>query len=71
VVWLAEGRALEPEMAKWYGELGVPRVTELVTVRDMPHFHYRAGKSRDRKKLGEELYRQRLRKVDVVKSAHA
>lgn len=71
VVWLAEGRALEADIARWYKELGVPQVSELVTVRDMPHFHFRPAKSRDRKKLGEELYRQRLRKVDVVKSAHA
>ncbi|MDB4959954.1 MAG: hypothetical protein JWO36_7523 [Myxococcales bacterium] len=71
VVWLAEGRALEAEVATWFRELHVPHVAQLVTVRDMPHFHYRAAKSRDRKKLGEELYRQRLRKVDVVKAAHA
>jgi hypothetical protein len=71
VVWLAEGRALEADVARWFKELGVPAARELVTVRDMPHFHYRSAKSRDRKKLGEELYRQRLRKVDVVKSAHA
>ena len=71
VVWLAEDRALEGEVARWFHELKVPHAPALVTVRDMPHFHYRPAKSRDRKKLGEELYRQRLRKVDVVKAAHA
>jgi hypothetical protein len=66
VVWLAEGRALEAELAAWLRELGVPRIAPLVTIGEAPHFHYRPGKSRDRKKLGEELYRQRLRRVDSV-----
>jgi hypothetical protein len=69
VLWLAEDRALEADVARWLGELGVPHVDALVTVRDATHFHYRPGKSRDRRKLGEELYRQRLRKVDVIKRA--
>jgi hypothetical protein len=69
VVWLAEQRALEADVMRWLRELGVPRHDELVTVRSGPHFHYRPDKSRDRKKLGEELYRQRLRKVDIVKRA--
>jgi hypothetical protein len=63
VVWLAEEGALAGEVAAWLGELDLPRVDSLVTVRDGAHFHYRPAKSRDRKKLGEELYRQRLRKV--------
>ena len=67
VVWLAEDRALEDEVGRWLGELELPRASELVTVRDAPHFHYRPARSRDRKKLGEELYRQRLRRVDSVK----
>lgn len=66
VVWLAEERALEADVAKWLRELDVPHVDKLVTVRDGSHFHYRPLKSRDRKKLGEELYRQRLRKVATV-----
>jgi hypothetical protein len=66
VVWLAEDRALEADFKKWLGELGVPHVSSLVTVRDGSHFHYRPLKSRDRKKLGEELYRQRLCKVATV-----
>lgn len=69
VVWLAEERALESEMVTWLRELRVPRLDALVTVRDAPHFHYRPAKSRDRRKLGEELYRWRLRKVDTVKRA--
>ncbi|HEY5950745.1 MAG TPA: hypothetical protein VIV40_34875, partial [Kofleriaceae bacterium] len=66
VVWLAEERALESELPKWLRELDVPQVDKLVTVRDGSHFHYRPLKSRDRKKLTEELYRQRLRKVATV-----
>lgn len=69
VVWLAEDRALESQLTGWLRELKVPRVSELVTVSKGPHFHYRPAKSRDRKKLGEELYRQRLRKVDVLKKS--
>jgi hypothetical protein len=69
VVWLAEDRALEREVAGWLAELKLPRASELVTVSKGPHFHYRPGKSRDRKKLSEELFRQRLRKVDVLKKS--
>lgn len=64
VVWLADDDSLKTEVTTWLGELKVPRVDKLVTVRDGAHFHYRPAKSRDRKKLSEELYRQRLRKVD-------
>ncbi|MGE5182266.1 MAG: hypothetical protein ACM31C_09395 [Acidobacteriota bacterium] len=71
IVWLAEERALEREVETWLTELHVPRVPELVTVRDAAHFHYRPAKSRDRKKLGEELFRQRLRKVATVKAKSA
>ena len=67
VVWLADGHGLEAEVKGWLGELRVPHVGELVTVSRAPHYHYRPAKSRDRKKLGEELFRQRLRKVDSVK----
>lgn len=66
VVWLAEEHALATEVRQWLHELDVPRVDKLVTVRDGAHFHYRPVKSRDRKRLGEELYRQRLRKVASV-----
>ena len=69
VVWLAEEGALETEVKTWLGELHVPAVPELVTVSRGPHFHYRPAKSRDRKKLSEELYRQRLRKVDALKTS--
>jgi len=67
VVWLAEGNALADDVGRWFSELGVPRAEQLVTVREAAHFHYRPAKSRDRKKLGEELYRQRLRRVDTLK----
>jgi hypothetical protein len=68
VVWLASERALEGDIARWLGELGVARIDPLVTVSDVSHFHYRPAASRNRDKLGDELYRQRLRRVDTVKS---
>ncbi|HUS27746.1 MAG TPA: hypothetical protein VMZ53_04540 [Kofleriaceae bacterium] len=71
VLWLAEGRALEVEACGWLKDLGVPPAESLVTVREGAHFHYRPAKSRDRKKLGEELYRQRMRKVDSVATHRA
>lgn len=66
VLWLAEERALETEVTGWLNELGLPRTDTLITVREGAHFHYRPAKSKDRKKLSEELFRQRLRKVDTV-----
>ena len=67
VLWLAEGNALEAEMTRWLGELGVPAVTSLPTVVDGAYHHYRTPASRDRKKLGDELFKQRMRKVDTVR----
>jgi hypothetical protein len=69
VVWLAGDRALEADVRRWLRELAVPEVDALVTVKDAPHFHYRPARSRDRKKLGDELYRQRLRRVDTLRPA--
>jgi hypothetical protein len=71
VVWLASARTLEADVVRWLGELAGPRVAgdALITVKDAPHFHYRPADSRDRKKLGDELYRQRLRRVDTVRAA--
>ena len=69
VVWLAEGGALEADVKRWLGELALPEVDTLVTVKDAPHFHYRPAKSRDRKRLGDELYRERLRRVDTLRPA--
>lgn len=63
VVWLAEGRGLADDIPRWLGELGVTRIDGLVTVKDVPHFHYRPPGTRSRKKLGDELFRQRLRRV--------
>jgi hypothetical protein len=65
VVWLADEHALESDVKRWLRELAVPPVDSLVTVKDVPHFHYRPAASRDRRKLGEVLYRQRLRCVDT------
>ena len=68
VVWLGEERALEADVIKWLGELHVPRVPALVTVNAGSHYHYRPAKSRDRKKLGDELFRQRLRVVATLRA---
>jgi hypothetical protein len=67
VVWLAEERALEADMTKWLAELAIPRVDSIATINAASHFHYRPAKSRDRKKLADQLYRQRLRVVDTVR----
>lgn len=67
VVWLAEEGALEADIKRWLGELGVPEVDALVTAKEAPHFHYRPAKSRDRRRLGEVLYRERLRRVDTLR----
>ena len=66
VVWLAKDDALRAEVEGWLGELDVPRVEPLVRVEAVPHLHYRPAKSRDRAKLAEHLYRQRLRRVDKL-----
>ncbi len=79
VVWIANGRALEADVKRWLGELAVPRVDTaartgsgpLVGIRDVPHYHYRPAGSRDRRKLGEELFRQRLRRVDRLTARRA
>ena len=42
-----------------------------MTVKDAPHFHSRLANSRERKKRGEEWYRQRLRRVDLRKGPTA
>ncbi len=69
VVWIAEERALATEMAGWLAELEVPRTQTLTRVVAVPHFHYRLAKSRERKKLGEQLFRHRLRRVDTLRAA--
>jgi hypothetical protein len=69
VVWLAKPGelSLEAEVIGWLGELGEKRVESLTTIASVPHFHSRPAKSRDRRKLTEYLYRQRLRRVDTVR----
>lgn len=69
VVWLSDDRELEADVTRWLGELKLSRVGKLERVTSVPHFHFRGPKTRDRKKLGEELYRQRLRRVDTVRPA--
>ncbi|MDX2087819.1 MAG: hypothetical protein SFX73_08215 [Kofleriaceae bacterium] len=69
VVWIADTPELEADVKRWFGELGVTRVPQLVPISRVPHYHYRSAKTRDRKKLSEQLYRQRLRKVDTLRPA--
>jgi hypothetical protein len=71
VVWLAQGGELATEVKGWLKELSLPAIDPLVTITDAPHYHYRPAKSRDRKKLSEMLYRERLRRVDSVPRAGA
>ncbi len=66
VVWLSDGEELRGDVLRWMTELGLDRIEPFVTVAAGPHFHYRAAKSRDRVKLEEYLYRQRLRRVDKL-----
>lgn len=68
VLWLADDRALEADITRWLGELGLARVDALTTIATVPHFHYRPAGTRDRKKLGELLSRQRMRRVDVLRA---
>ena len=67
VVWLAEERALATEVARWLQELAVPPLRTLAAIDAGAHHHYRPALSRDRKKLGDELFKQRLRRVATVK----
>ena len=69
VAWIADDRALAGDVTRWLKELDVPRVEVLPTVAGVPHFHYRGAKSRGRKALADELYRQRLRRVGTVRPA--
>lgn len=71
VVWIADDDALEADVAGWLKDLAVPRAASLVRVTDVPHFHYRPAKSKDRLNLGKELFRQRLRRVDTIRVAGA
>ncbi|MEO8706795.1 MAG: hypothetical protein ABI867_42605 [Kofleriaceae bacterium] len=66
VVWLAEGGGLRDDVVTWMKELEVPVIDPLVTITAAPHFHYRPAKSKDRAKLSDHLFRQRLRRVDKV-----
>ncbi|HEY1550583.1 MAG TPA: hypothetical protein VGG28_22295 [Kofleriaceae bacterium] len=69
VVWLADDRAMQADVERWLRELAVPQRSALVTIESAPHVHYRVAKSLNRKKLGDELYRQRMRRVDTLKPA--
>ncbi len=66
VVWIADDDAMATEVAGWLRALEVPEVDSLVRVASVPHFHWRGPKTRGRKKLGDELFKQRLRRVDKV-----
>ncbi len=69
VVWVSDGDSMRADVTRWMSELDIPPIepgTQLVTVASGPHFHYRPAKTKNREKLGEWLYRQRLRRVDRV-----
>jgi hypothetical protein len=66
VVWLADDRAMAGDVERWLRELSVPKASALVTIESVPHVHYRVAKSLSRKKLADELFRQRLRRVDTI-----
>jgi hypothetical protein len=66
VVWLSEGEELRADVLSWFTDLGVTQIDPLVTITSVPHVHYRPAKSRERNKLLEHLYRQRLRRVDKL-----
>jgi hypothetical protein len=69
IAWLADDRALEDDVTRWLGEIGVPRLDHLVSIRDTAHFHYRPDKSRTRDRMSVELYKERLRRADTIKKA--
>ena len=69
IAWIADDRALAGDVVRWMKELEIPKVDALPTVASVPHFHYRGAKSRGRKQLCDELYRQRLRRVGTVRPA--
>lgn len=69
VVWISDDRELEADVARWMGELKLPGTDKLVRIADAQHFHVRGAKSKDRTKLNEELFRQRLRRVDTLRTA--
>lgn len=67
VVWVAEERRLVGDVTQWLTELKVPPLPSLVTIDEGQHHRYRPAGTRNRVKLGDELYRQRLRRVDQIK----
>ncbi len=66
VVWLADDDSMAGDVSAWLRALEVPHADSLVRVASVPHFHWRGAKTRGRKKLGDELFKQRLRRVDKV-----
>lgn len=66
VVWIAQDDSMATDVAAWLRALDVPHADSLVRVASVPHFHWRGAKTRGRKKLGDELFKQRLRRVDKV-----
>lgn len=66
IAWVAADASARADVERWFAELNIPPVARLVHAMHVPHFHYRPAKSRDRAKLCEELYRQRLRRVPKI-----
>jgi hypothetical protein len=63
IAWVADDREMADEVAGWFADLKIPQLDKLAMPSSVPHFHYRPAKSRDRAKLCDELYRQRMRRI--------
>ncbi|MCX5748369.1 MAG: hypothetical protein NT062_38440 [Proteobacteria bacterium] len=71
IVWIADDRTVDADVRRWFAEPELPELATLASVTSVPHLHYRPAKSRDHKKLGVELYKQRLRRVATEPPAAA
>ena len=71
VLWTSRDLTTEARTIKALQALGVRAVPTLVTVAQVPHFHYRAGGSKDRAALSKYLEKQRLKLVDRLDPAGA
>jgi hypothetical protein len=68
IVWLSEEADTAARFLGWLGELDteLPALTELVTVADAGHFHYRPPRSSERARMLRKLASMKLRRVSQV-----
>lgn len=71
LLWIAGDHAMDDQVRTWFTDLHLEELPALRAITQVPHVHYRPSKSRDRKKLGEALYRERLRRVATETPASA